>query len=73
MGPLISVVAPLIQAGFNPARDFRPRVVAWLGGWGRGVSMQGWWLYVLAPCVGAPVGAFLAERVLYRDGGGGGK
>ena len=34
VGPLISVVAPLIQAGFNPARDFRPRIVAWLRGGG---------------------------------------
>ena len=63
---LISVIAPLTQAGLNPARDFGPRVVAWLwGGWGRAVSFRGWWVYVLAPLVGAPLGAFVAERLLW--------
>ncbi len=31
---LISVIAPLIQACFNPARDFGPRLFAFLAGWG---------------------------------------
>ncbi|WP_342464852.1 aquaporin [Solidesulfovibrio sp.] len=29
---LISVIAPITQAGFNPARDFGPRLFAWLAG-----------------------------------------
>ena len=32
VGGLIAVIAPLTQAGFNPARDFGPRIVAWLAG-----------------------------------------
>ncbi len=30
---LISVLAPLTQAGLNPARDFGPRLVALWAGW----------------------------------------
>eukprot|EP00587_Corethron_hystrix_P008088 CAMPEP_0113320656 /NCGR_PEP_ID=MMETSP0010_2-20120614/14400_1 /TAXON_ID=216773 ORGANISM="Corethron hystrix, Strain 308" /NCGR_SAMPLE_ID=MMETSP0010_2 /ASSEMBLY_ACC=CAM_ASM_000155 /LENGTH=330 /DNA_ID=CAMNT_0000178527 /DNA_START=72 /DNA_END=1061 /DNA_ORIENTATION=- /assembly_acc=CAM_ASM_000155 len=44
VGALISVIAPLTQAGFNPARDFGPRIISALGGWGWGVAMKGWWL-----------------------------
>ena len=63
---LISLLAPLTQAGFNPARDLGPRVwSAVFGGWG-GVpfAANGWgWLtvYVLAPLVGGQAGG-----VLYR-------
>jgi glycerol uptake facilitator protein len=31
---LISVIAPLTQACFNPARDFGPRLFAFFAGWG---------------------------------------
>ena len=31
---LISVIAPLTQACFNPARDFGPGLFAFLAGWG---------------------------------------
>jgi glycerol uptake facilitator-like aquaporin len=63
---LISVIAPISQAGFNPARDFGPRIVAWLFGYKRSAFSE-WWLYVVAPLVGAPVGAFVADKVLYSN------
>ena len=66
VGALIAVLAPLTQAGFNPARDFGPRIVAFLAGW-KTVAFQGWWVYVLAPIVGATSGAFVADKVLYSD------
>jgi glycerol uptake facilitator protein len=64
---LISVLAPLTQACFNPARDVGPRIVAYSAGWGavaipgpRGFVL----VYVLAPIVGATFGGGLYERVL---------
>ncbi len=31
---LIDITAPLTQTGINPARDFGPRIIAYLAGWG---------------------------------------
>ena len=65
---LISCYAPLTQAGWNPARDFGPRLVAAMGGWGR-IALPGpragFWIYIAGPMLGAPLGAFFAERVLW--------
>jgi glycerol uptake facilitator protein len=66
VGALIAVLAPLTQAGFNPARDFGPRIVAYLAGW-KTVAFQGWWVYVLGPLLGAPFGAAVADKVLYSE------
>jgi glycerol uptake facilitator protein len=58
---LISLFAPLTQAGFNPARDLGPRIWSALAGWGRvPFAANGWgWLtvYILAPLVGGVTGA----------------
>eukprot|EP00418_Pyrodinium_bahamense_P019271 CAMPEP_0179128050 /NCGR_PEP_ID=MMETSP0796-20121207/60692_1 /TAXON_ID=73915 /ORGANISM="Pyrodinium bahamense, Strain pbaha01" /LENGTH=501 /DNA_ID=CAMNT_0020826873 /DNA_START=58 /DNA_END=1563 /DNA_ORIENTATION=+ len=55
---LISVYAPLTQAGWNPARDFGPRLVAWMVGYGS-VAIPGprggFWVFILGPLVGAPL------------------
>jgi glycerol uptake facilitator protein len=57
---LIAVIAPLTQACFNPARDFGPRLFAFLAGWGD-VAIPGprggfFTVYILAPTVGAVLG-----------------
>jgi glycerol uptake facilitator protein len=66
---LISVIAPLTQACFNPARDVGPRLVAWAAGWGE-VALPGprgfMAVYVLAPIAGAVAGGGLYELVLKR-------
>jgi glycerol uptake facilitator protein len=59
---LISIIAPLTQACFNPARDFGPRLFACLAGWGSvaipGPTPSGFFtVYIAAPIVGAVLGA----------------
>jgi glycerol uptake facilitator protein len=66
---LISIIAPLTQACFNPARDFGPRLFAYFAGWGTialpGASDWGWLtVYIVAPCVGAVIGAGIYQSLL---------
>jgi glycerol uptake facilitator protein len=63
---LISTVAPLTQAGFNPARDFGPRMVALAAGWGPDVSLRDAWVYVVGPMIGAPLGALVYDISIGR-------
>ncbi|CAK9102825.1 Glycerol uptake facilitator protein [Durusdinium trenchii] len=66
---LLPLYAPITQAGWNPARDFGPRIIAALGGWGSVAipgPRNGFWIYIVGPCLGAPFGAALAEKVLWR-------
>jgi glycerol uptake facilitator protein len=72
---LISVIAPLTQACFNPARDFGPRLFAFFGGWGaialpgpRGTGFLT--VYIVAPVVGALVGANLYDLTLRAPASG---
>jgi len=67
---IISIVAPLTQAGLNPARDFGPRIVAYLFGWGE-IAIPGprggfFTVYILSPIVGAVVGAGLYQFMVRR-------
>lgn len=61
---LISLFAPITQAGWNPARDFGPRLVAFVLGWTE-VAIPGpngaFWPYIVGPLVGAPLGAAAGE------------
>jgi len=60
---IISIIAPLTQAGLNPARDFGPRLVAWMMGWGD-VAIPGprggfFTVYILSPIAGGLLGGLL--------------
>ncbi len=63
---LICIFAPISMAGFNPARDLAPRIFSALAGWGSvpfTANGEFAWLtvYVIAPCLGAPLGAGIAR------------
>jgi len=65
---VISVVAPLTQAGLNPARDFGPRLFAYFAGWGR-LALPGprggfFAVYILSPLAGAVVGSAVYQYII---------
>ena len=73
---MISVLAPLTQACFNPARDFGPRIVAYFAGWGsiafpgpNGGLLQ---VYLISPILGALIGGciykFLVQAKEQNEG-----
>lgn len=67
---LLGLYAPITQAGWNPARDFGPRIAAACGGWGTVAipgPRNGFWIYIIGPFVGGPIGAFLADMVVHGD------
>ena len=65
---IIFFVAPLTQAGLNPARDLGPRIVAMICGWGRAAlpdQAGGWfWVYVLAPVIGSSIAALFFKYAI---------
>jgi len=68
---IICILAPLTQAGLNPARDFAPRVFACFAGWGS-VAIPGprggfFTVYILSPILGGLAGAG-AYQFLLRPG-----
>ncbi len=69
------VVAVGVSFGFNagyainPARDLGPRLFTFVAGWGSGVfaaAQQWWWVPVVAPCVGAVLGALTYDLLVSR-------
>ncbi|MGE3960843.1 MAG: MIP/aquaporin family protein [Dehalococcoidia bacterium] len=66
---LISLFAPITQAGWNPARDFGPRIVAFLAGWGE-IAIPGprggFLAYIVGPLVGGTVGGVIYDWTIGR-------
>jgi len=65
---LISIIAPFTQAGFNPARDFAPRLFSYFAGW-RNVAIPGpnggfFTVYILSPIMGGICAALLFVYVI---------
>lgn len=65
---VICLIAPLTQAGLNPARDFGPRIIAWVFGWGRFAfpdQSGGFFLvYMLGPVLGGTLASLFFVSVL---------
>lgn len=59
---IICIVAPFTQAGLNPARDFGPRIVAYLAGWGNAafpkIDYSFFTVYILSPLMAGILAAF---------------
>lgn len=65
---IISVIAPLTQAGLNPARDLSPRFFAYLAGWGSAALPDSHYgfltVYVLGPIAGGILAALLFDKIV---------
>lgn len=65
---IICIIAPLTQAGLNPARDFAPRLFASLEGWANVVFPDGNYgflvVYIAGPLVGGIGASLLFTRLL---------
>lgn len=65
---IISIVAPLTQAGLNPARDLSPRMLAYLAGWKQAAfpdSHLGFLtVYVIGPIAGGILAALAFRKVI---------
>jgi glycerol uptake facilitator protein len=65
---IICLIAPLTQAGLNPARDFGPRVVAWITGWGGAAfpDKKGgfFFIYILGPLMGGVIASLFFVYVI---------
>lgn len=65
---IICLIAPLTQAGLNPARDFGPRIVAWIFGWGAAAFPDHtggfFFVYVLAPLLGGQAAGLIFTNLM---------
>ena len=64
---IICIIAPLTQAGLNPARDLSPRLFSYLAGWGRASFPDnnfGLFVYGLSPIFGASLAALFFTKVV---------
>ncbi|CAH0493032.1 unnamed protein product [Peronospora farinosa] len=68
LAALTMVMTPFTQACLNPARDFGPRVIAAMAGWGSiafpGEQSNSCWVYFIGPMIGGVVGSMLFDFVI---------
>eukprot|EP00977_Amphora_coffeiformis_P025397 scaffold19629_cov147-Amphora_coffeaeformis.AAC.1 len=63
---IISIIGPISAASLNPARELGPRLVLWAFGWTSTAFYQ-LPLYLLAPILGATLGGFFVDHILYSE------
>ena len=65
---IICLIAPLTQAGLNPARDFGPRLIAWAAGWKDAAFPDNkggfFFVYILAPLIGGVISSLFFVHIL---------
>ena len=71
VGFAVFIFAPISSGAINPARDFSPRVVAWLRGYGEAAfpgnpsGLGGaWWIYQVGPYLGAILGTLTYTKIM---------
>eukprot|EP00545_Synedropsis_sp_CCMP1620_P003622 CAMPEP_0119009208 /NCGR_PEP_ID=MMETSP1176-20130426/4212_1 /TAXON_ID=265551 /ORGANISM="Synedropsis recta cf, Strain CCMP1620" /LENGTH=271 /DNA_ID=CAMNT_0006961677 /DNA_START=96 /DNA_END=911 /DNA_ORIENTATION=+ len=64
IGMMVALLGSLTGAGINPARDFGPRLITAMAGWGT-AAFTDCLAYLIGPLIGGPIGAYLADRVVY--------
>ena len=66
-------IGPVSGYAINPARDFGPRLFAWVAGWGQtalpgnGVGFSGYfWVPIIGPLVGGAIGAIVYDFTIHQ-------
>jgi glycerol uptake facilitator protein len=65
---IISIIAPLTQAGLNPARDLSPRLFAYFAGWGNAAFPDSHYgfltVYVFGPITGGILSSVIVTKLI---------
>jgi glycerol uptake facilitator protein len=65
---IISIIAPLTQAGLNPARDLSPRIFAYFAGWGNAALPDSHYgfltVYVFGPITGGILSSLIVTKLV---------
>ena len=71
VGGLICLLAPISQGGFNPARDFGPRLFSYFAGWGDAAfptpSFSFLTVYILGPIGGGILALYFSNYSIEKS------